>query len=68
MVFTSLGEPDHRTEPASADPMQRTHAEIWDYQRHRARFVFVDPTGFGRFRLTPNSEADYYALVRRLSR
>lgn len=68
MIFTALGEPDERREAASGDPMQRNRVEVWEYQRYRSRFVFVDQTGFGRWRLTPGSEAEYHALLRRLSR
>ena len=68
MIFTSLGEPDNLMEPSGGDTMVRTRVQVWEYQRYRARFVFVDQTGFGRWRLTPGSEADYRALVRRLTR
>ena len=68
MIFTALGEPDERREAGSGDPMQRNRVEVWEYQRYRSRFVFVDQTGFGRWRLTPGSEAEYHALLRRLSR
>src|SRR6185503_16105984 len=68
MIFTALGEPDERREAATGDPMQRNRVEVWEYQRYCSRFVFVDQTGFGRWRLTPGSEAEYHALLRRLSR
>ena len=68
MIFTTLGEPDNFMEPGSGDPMQRTRVQVWEYQRYRSRFVFVDQSGFGRWRLTPGSEAEYRALLRRLSR
>jgi len=68
MIFTALGEPDERREAATGDPMQRNRVEVWEYPRYRSRFVFVDQTGFGRWRLTPGSEAEYHALMRRLSR
>ena len=68
MIYSALGEPDNRIEPASSDPMQRDRVQVWEYQRYRVRFIFVDQTGFGRWRLTPGSETEYNALMLRLSR
>jgi GWxTD domain-containing protein len=68
MIFSALGEPDHRVDPNSGDPMQRTRVQVWEYQRYHTRFVFIDQSGFGRWRLTPSSEAEYHALMRRLNR
>jgi GWxTD domain-containing protein len=68
MVFSALGEPDNMIAPNGSDAGQRSRVQIWDYQRHHARFTFVDRAGFGRWRLTASSEADYHALMRRVAR
>jgi GWxTD domain-containing protein len=64
-VFVALGTPDQFYEPNTTDLNQRGRAQIWDYRRHRLQLVFVDQTGFGRWRLTVGSEAEFEALMRR---
>ena len=67
MVFSALGEPDNQIEPngtASGGPL----VQMWSYQRYHARFTFVDRGGFGRWRLTAGSEAEYRALMRKVAR
>jgi GWxTD domain-containing protein len=68
MVFSALGEPDNMIAPNGSNAGQRSGVQIWDYQRYHARFTFVDRAGFGRWRLTASSEADYHALMRRIAR
>ncbi len=67
MVFSALGEPDNQIEPNGAQA-DRPLVQVWNYQRYHTRFTFVDRAGFGRWRLTPASEADYRALMRRIGR
>ena len=64
-VFVALGAPDQYYEPNTTDLNQRGRAQIWDYRRHRLQIVFIDQTGFGRWRMTVGSEAEFEALVRR---
>lgn len=64
-VFVALGTPDQFYEPNTADLNQRGRAQIWDYRRHRLQVVFIDQTGFGRWRMTVGSEAEFEALMRR---
>ena len=64
-VFVALGTPDQFYEPNTADLNQRGRAQIWDYRRHRLQIVFIDQTGFGRWRMTVGSEAEFEALMRR---
>lgn len=64
-VFVALGSPDQFYEPNVTDMNQRGRAQIWDYRRYRLQIVFVDQTGFGRWRMTVTSEAEFEALVRR---
>jgi GWxTD domain-containing protein len=67
MVFSTLGEPDNPIEPngreSGGPPVQ-----VWSYQRYHVRFTFVDRGGFGRWRLTAGSEAEYRALLRQVAR
>jgi GWxTD domain-containing protein len=64
-VFVALGAPDQYYEPNTTDMNQRGRTQVWDYRRHRLQIVFVDQTGFGRWRMTVGSEADFDAIVRR---
>lgn len=64
-VFVALGPPDQFYEPNTTDLNQRGRAQIWEYRRHRLQVVFIDQTGFGRWRLTVGSEAEFEALMRR---
>ena len=64
-VFVALGSPDQFYEPNTTDLNQRGRAQIWEYRRHRLQVVFIDQTGFGRWRMTVASEAEFEALVRR---
>jgi len=66
MVLVSLGEPDQLYEQGGADVNQRGRAQIWEYRQHRLQLVFVDQTGFGRWRLTTSSDSDLRAVLRRI--
>jgi GWxTD domain-containing protein len=65
-VFVSLGRPDQIFEPNVADLSQRGRTQIWDYREHRLQILFVDQTGFGRWRMTPTSELEFEGVVRRI--
>ena len=67
MVFSGLGEPDSQIGPNGADA-ELPLVQVWSYQRYHVRFTFVDRAGFGRWQLTPGSEAEYRALMRRIAR
>lgn len=64
-VFVALGNPDQFYEPNTTDLNQRGRAQVWDYRRHRLQIVFIDQTGFGRWRMTVSSEAEFESLIRR---
>jgi GWxTD domain-containing protein len=64
-VFVALGTPDQFYEPNTTDLNQRGRAQIWDYRRHRLQVVFIDQSGFGRWRMTVGSEAEFEAVMRR---
>ena len=65
MVLVGLGRPDQVIEQASSNPSQRNRVQVWEYRQHGAELVFVDQTGFGRWRLTPGSEAEFQSILRR---
>jgi len=64
-VLVALGAPDQFYEPNTTDLNQRGRTQIWEYRRHRLQVVFVDQTGFGRWRMTVSSDAEFEALMRR---
>ncbi len=67
-VFVSLGNPDQVYEPNTGGMNQRGRAQIWEYRRHRLQVVFVDQTGFGRWRMTLSSQAEFEAVAQREGR
>jgi GWxTD domain-containing protein len=65
MVFITLGAPDEVQDFSGAVSRGGTQFIRWAYNALRLVLVFQDQAGFGRFRLTPNSRADFQqALVR----
>ncbi len=61
-VFVTLGEPDEVFDQSS--DLQGTVRIIrWNYLGERLTLDFVDDTGFGRFRLTPSSRAEYQRVL-----
>lgn len=64
-VFVAFGSPDQVYEPNTNDLSQRGRTQIWDYQTYRLRVVFVDQSGFGRWRMTMSSETEFEGTVRR---
>ena len=62
----SLGDPDQVYEQAANDVSQRGRAQIWEYREYNAQLIFVDQTGFGRWRLAASSAAEFASLARRL--
>jgi GWxTD domain-containing protein len=65
-VFVSLGTPDQILEPNINDLNQRGRTQIWEYRQHRLAVVFVDQTGFGRWRMTLSTETEFEATARRV--
>jgi len=64
-VFITLGDPDQVIEQGNLGAGAEAHsrAQLWVYARYRAQLVFVDEAGFGHWRLTPGSEADFERLA-----
>jgi GWxTD domain-containing protein len=73
MTYVALGDPDFvqdqtGSQPLNRDVGQRGRTEFWTYNQERVRLVFVDVSGFGRWRFAGNSQADFnFLLNRRLS-
>lgn len=66
-VYIGLGEPDEVLDQSSALQGQRRVIR-WTYVRERLVLDFIDETGFGRFRITPSSRADFHRVVERVRR
>ena len=66
MVFVALGDPDQIYEQGTSDVSQRGRAQIWEYRQYSAQLVFIDQSGFGRWRLTTSSEADFRSILQRV--
>jgi GWxTD domain-containing protein len=64
-VSVALGPPDQVIEPTGGAMNQRNVTRVWEYPRFQLQLVFVDQTGFNQWRLTPDSEMDFQAVVRR---
>jgi GWxTD domain-containing protein len=58
-VFITLGEPDQVQGQTGRGLTTSGRSQFWAYQRHGIRLEFVDQNGFGRWRLTSKSEADF---------
>ena len=67
-VIITLGEPDQILEQGDIGIGNRGRVQIWQYLQHRAQFVFVDQNGFGRWRMTPASEAEFESIAVRVRR
>lgn len=66
-VWVALGPPDQTYEPTMADIAQRGRTQVWEYREHRLQIVFVDQTGFGRWRMTLSSETEFESVARRVA-
>jgi GWxTD domain-containing protein len=66
-VFINLGAPDEVFDQSSGFQAS-SRAVRWSYTAHRLVLDFVDESGFGRYRLTPSSRADYQVALGRLRR
>ena len=67
-VLITLGEPDQILEQGDVGIGTRGRLQIWQYLQHRTQFVFVDQSGFGRWRMTPQSEAEFESVAVRVRR
>jgi len=67
-VFITLGEPDEVIDQSSGLDRGGMRVIRWGYTDFRLVLFFEDETGFGRFRLTPGSRAEYQRVVARVRR
>lgn len=65
MVYVGLGPPDNIFEPGVGQMNQRGQAQVWEYQRQQLQVVFIDQNGFGRWRMTTQSELEFQNALRR---
>ncbi|MFN2399615.1 MAG: GWxTD domain-containing protein [Gemmatimonadaceae bacterium] len=66
MVYVTLGEPDQVLEQGESNLSQRGRAQMWTYNQHQLQVVFIDQTGFGRWRMTTASEGDFQSVAHRV--
>ena len=67
-VFITLGDPDEVLDLSSGLDRSGLRAIRWTYNELRLTVFFQDQSGFGRFRLTPVSRAEYYRVLSRVRR
>jgi len=67
-VFITLGEPDDVFDASSDISRSGVRLIRWTYSGLRLTLFFQDQTGFGRFRLTPMSRAEYQRVLSRVRR
>lgn len=65
MVYVAFGEPDQIFEQTRSEFGTRGRRQIWDYRQHRLQLVFIDDSGFGRWRLTTGSEVEFRSALAR---
>lgn len=65
-VYVTLGDPDQVLEQGDTGFNQRGRAQLWTYNQYRLQLIFIDQSGFGRWRLTASSEADFESVAQRV--
>jgi GWxTD domain-containing protein len=68
MVYCTLGEPDRIVEPRAGDNRAGERMQLWEYRQHRLRLTFIERESIQRWRLTPDSEAEFQAIAARVRR
>ena len=67
-VFISLGEPDEILDLSNGMDRSGQRVLRWTYTSERLVLYFQDQTGFGRYRLTPSSRAEFQRVLARVRR
>ena len=67
-VLITLGEPDELLDLSSGLDRSGVRVIRWTYTTLRLILYFQDQSGFGRFRLTPSSRAEYQRVLGRVRR
>lgn len=66
MAFTAFGDPEQVFEPTTTSLGQRNRVQYWLYRGRQLQLEFRDMNGFDRWELTPASQGEFYAALRRL--
>ncbi len=64
-AFVALGDPDNIYDSGMQDPSQRVRQQVWEYRTLRLNLVFLDQSGFGRWRLSSGGRAELDNVIRR---
>lgn len=64
-AFVALGDPDNIIDTGLLNPNERVRQQIWEYRELRVQLLFIDQTGFGRWRIAPQSRGDLDVAIRR---
>jgi GWxTD domain-containing protein len=67
-VFITLGDPDEVYDLSNEMGRGGVRVIRWTYTQLRLTLFFEDQSGFGRYRLTPTSRADYQNALARVRR
>lgn len=65
IAFVGLGDPDNIYDSGANDPNARVRQQVWEYRELRLQLVFLDQSGFGRWRLSPQGMSDLQNAIRR---
>jgi GWxTD domain-containing protein len=65
ITFVALGDPDNVIDTGLNDPNARVRQQIWEYRELRIQLVFIDQTGFGRWRLSTQQRTELDNAIRR---
>lgn len=63
-AFLAFGEPDQILDPNGPEQNVRGRTQVWEYREPRVTLVFVDQSGFGRWRLNTQSQSVVQAALR----
>lgn len=64
-VLLGLGRPDQVYEQANRSLVQQGRQQVWEYRGDNLVLTFYDQTGFGRWKLTATSDAEFMTAWRR---
>ncbi len=64
-VLLGLGRPDQVYEQMARALVQAGRQQVWEYRNLNLVLTFYDQNGFGRWKLTPSSEAEFMSAWRR---
>lgn len=65
MAYVGLGDPDNIVQSPNLDPGARNRTETWVYTGLRLQLLFIDQSGFGRWRLSPQAQSELQQAINR---